>query len=245
MVRTWCSIGILAGLLALQHSLNGAAAASMVSGTAGSFSITISCKASEDDSPVWAFAVKGRFFAGGRKLMAEGEYALPGGQSKERIGLFVDGSRQKFYLLFPDTLNYQELRFEGEHATGFATALPELARLSYPEVKKLMASLGMKLHPLGKRRLEAQMLDAFTVKFANGSLRPSEVEPRVHLYFQPETHLLRVLNAEAADKVLYLVLTEARKAARSEAELRLPKDYYPLAARQLGPPVQEKVNAGS
>ena len=229
------SIGMLTFALMSVSCAVAGVAASTEQGIARDFSATIkaSASASEDELAGWKMVVEGTFFAAGDLLLVEGAYALPGGQSKERVGLLVDGAAHRFYLLFPDTLNYQELKFDRRDEVALVEALPELAVRPLSKAKKSMSKLGMKLHSLGKRRVDGESVDAFAVSFMDLVSSDARGKLQAKLYFQRETGFIRVVEVEAGDRVLRVVLGEMRKEERSEEELCLPDDYFKLAPRRI------------
>jgi len=222
-----CLVGVLPLLGAADKD-------AVVSGIEGRFVLRIGARSSGDGSASWELKAEGAFFIGGDRALAESEYVLPGGQSKERVALLVDGGARKCYLLFRDTLNYRQLVLPTERMAELVALLPALKEFSYVSVKKLLASAGAKLESAGRQRVEGELLDAFAV-VSDASASPSAPDETVavHLYFKPATGMLRVISIDTGEATLRVVLQGIRNGARRAEELRVPDGYYELAARNL------------
>lgn len=181
---------------------------------------------------------KGRLFCTADDLYAETEIKLPLSEAKERYAALILGKKAKYYILYLDTLNFQEIETADETLASILKLLPRFLRMNAQELSRKLMAFGLKLTPIGRKSIEGRTYLAYRVQPSqDGGKKSSMPESSATLYFTQNEQLFRVIEVRAENWFVRLSLSDIKLERTDLAKFRIPEGYYkmePLYINQRG-----------
>lgn len=216
-------------LATLAVMLVAASAAHAAAGVTGGFELTFSRNLNHNPEPSLEMTLTGTFASAGADFFAEATYPLPGGSS-ETAQFIYQGAKKKAYFIYPETLNYQELKLD-EGMRALAAFVPQAAQTVFTEGLDGVSSLKAQLKRIGPETVGGEKLTAYSVVLPGGA--PAQVQSpggrpwTMKMYFGADRKLKAVRVSTGVSSLL-LKLKGVARSSVSTSRFALPEGYYPL-----------------
>jgi len=170
------------------------------------------------------------FFATENSLYAETIFTLPGGTSKEKYAILINASEEKYYIIYPETLNYQRIIVD-ERAKPILKILPTVPTLEERKLASIARAHKLSVVRKGRKKVNQVAYTLYELKKADAEA--NEHSPKLFLYFTQKERVLRVIEVEAGEWHLRIVLRELKASKYEKEKFELPKGFYEMEPLEL------------